>query len=157
MRSDIADDQQSLHISQRGPVRSTIMRIAPCFFNCRLRSFPSRSCEGRRSWFINKRCRRTRGLDSSAYGGRPAAAGCGLREGGVSRKRTGLWKTRLAGIRLHRVDLPVWTAPPTQVESLKDKQARVGRVQTCVRPRYAGQCRRARMEFEGRIQNTRAC
>ena len=33
---------------------------------------------------------------------------------------------------------PVWTAPPTQVESLKDKQARVGRVQTCVRPRYAG-------------------
>jgi len=32
----------------------------------------------------------------------------------------------------------VWTAPPTQVESLKDKQARVGRVQTCVRPRYAG-------------------
>jgi hypothetical protein len=37
-----------------------------------------------------------------------------------------------------RIEPPVWTAPPTQVESLKDKQARVGRVQTCVRPRYAG-------------------
>lgn len=45
MRSDIADDQQSLHISQRGPVRLIRMRIDLCFFNCILLSFPSRSCE----------------------------------------------------------------------------------------------------------------
>ncbi len=45
MRSDIADDQQPLHISQRGPVRSIRMRIDLCFFNCILLSFPSRSCE----------------------------------------------------------------------------------------------------------------
>ena len=32
----------------------------------------------------------------------------------------------------------MWTAPPTQVESSKDKQALAARVQICVRPRYAG-------------------
>jgi len=50
MRSDIADDQQSLHISQRGPVRSIRMRIDLCFFNGRLLSFPSRSCEAQELW-----------------------------------------------------------------------------------------------------------
>lgn len=35
------------------------------------------------------------------------AAGCGLREGGVGRKRCGVWKMRLFGIRLHRGELPL--------------------------------------------------
>lgn len=54
MRSDIADDQQSLHISQRGPVRSIRMRIDLCFFNGRLLSFPSRSCEAQELSSVSK-------------------------------------------------------------------------------------------------------